>query len=77
MILLVFEVVKILENNFGFSRLVFIVMMRILVIWGGFDVVMIFDKFIVLIGVVILLIFGFDQFMLDCFYMICWEVFQN
>ncbi|CAH0028374.1 unnamed protein product [Clonostachys rhizophaga] len=73
------DIGRTLEGNLGLgpARLAFSVMARISAIWGGPDVANVSENPTAPTGPPNPAIPGFDQFMLERFHTVCWEVMRN
>lgn len=77
MVTSIIDIARALEGHLGPSRLAFSVMARISAIWGGPDVATISQNPTAPTGPPTPAISGFDQFMIDRFHTVCWEVMRN
>ncbi|KAI9166616.1 Exportin-T [Paramyrothecium foliicola] len=77
MISSIIELARTLEGNIGPSRLAFTLMVRISALWGGPDIAVIAQTPTAPSGAPAPAIPGFDQFMIDRFHAVCWEVMRN
>jgi exportin-T len=79
MISSIIELARTLENNIGpsSSRLAFTLMIRISALWGGPDVAVIAENPTAPSGAPAPAFPGFDQFMIERFHPVCWEVMRN
>lgn len=71
------DIGRTLEGHLGPSRLAFTIMIRISAIWGGPDVATISANPTAPTGPPVPVFQGFDQFMIDRFHAVCWEVLRN
>jgi exportin-T len=78
MISSIVELAKMLEGDgTASSRVAFTLMVRISGLWGGPDVAAIAENPTAPSGAPTPVIPGFDQFMIDRFHSVCWEVMRN